>query len=195
MCQKKLNSTHHSGFQCQRRYGHSVQEDRIQVALLVRNTLILVTVHADAERLFYPLWHREVQCHHQDSDDGAQHAWKTCSMCVHHFKRLCRLFLKRSAEHILVRTCGQSQPERVAVPGLKRVVSYGENTLRHVHGGGEGRHGAEYEGGGGQHHVPCVQDDRHAEEDVGQQPAKKRRPGGGNKREERRFYVLLRFLL
>lgn len=77
---------------------------------------------------------------------------------------------------LLVFTCSQSQPEWVAVLGFKGAISYGENTLWHVHDGREGRHGEEDEGSGGQHHVPCVQYDRHAEEDIGEQPAAKRRP-------------------
>lgn len=73
-------------------------------------------------------------------------------------------------------TGGQSQPERVAVLGFQGVGSYGEHALRHIHDGGEGGHGEEDEGGGGQHHVAGVQDDWHAEQDVGQDPAAERRP-------------------
>lgn len=79
---------------------------------------------------------------------------------------------------LLVSTCGQGQPEGVAVVGLKWAIPHGEDTPRHVHGDGEGRRRAEDEGGGGQRHVASVQDDRHAEEDVGQKPAAKRRPRG-----------------
>lgn len=64
----------------------------------------------------------------------------------------------------------------MAVLGFEGVISNGENTLRNAHDGGEGGHGEEDEGGGGQQHVPRVQNDRHAEEDIGEQPATKRRP-------------------
>lgn len=64
----------------------------------------------------------------------------------------------------------------MAVVGFKGVRPYGENTLWHVHDGGEGGHGEEDEGGGGHHHVPGVQNDRHGEEDVGEHPAAKSRP-------------------
>lgn len=50
---------------------------------------------------------------------------------------------------LLVFTCSQGEPERVAVVGLKGAVPHGEDALRHVHGDGEGRRGAEDEGGGG----------------------------------------------
>ena len=64
----------------------------------------------------------------------------------------------------------------MAVLSFKGVSSNGENTLWHIHDGGKGGHGEEDEGSGRQHHVPGVQNDRHAEEDVGEQPAAKRRP-------------------
>lgn len=73
-------------------------------------------------------------------------------------------------------TGSQSQPEGTAVPGLEGVVGYVENTLRRIHAGGEGGHGEEGEGGRGQHHVTRIQQQRHAEEDVGEQPAAEGRP-------------------
>lgn len=89
---------------------------------------------------------------------------------MYNFLQLCLL---------LVFTCGQGEPERVAVVGLKRAVSHGKDAPRHVHGDGEGCCRAEDKGGGSQGHVACVQDDRHAEEDVGEQPAAKRCPIAG----------------
>lgn len=77
---------------------------------------------------------------------------------------------------LLIFTCSQSQPEWMAVRGFKGVGAYGENTLWHIHDGGEGGHGEEDKGGGGHHHVPGVQNDRHGEEDIGEQPTAKRRP-------------------
>lgn len=73
-------------------------------------------------------------------------------------------------------TCSQSQPKRMAELCNEGVRSDGENTLRHIHDGGEGNHGGENEGGRGHHHVPGVQDDGHGEEDVGKHPAAKRCP-------------------
>lgn len=64
----------------------------------------------------------------------------------------------------------------MAVVGLKRAAPHGEDAPRHIHGDGEGPCRAEDEGGSSQRHVACIQDDRHAEEDVGQQPAAKRCP-------------------
>lgn len=54
---------------------------------------------------------------------------------------------------------------------FKGVSSYGENTLRHIHDGGEGGHGEEEEGSRCHHHVTSIQDDRHGEQDIGKQPA------------------------
>lgn len=56
------------------------------------------------------------------------------------------------------------------------VRSDGENTLRHIHDGGEGGHGEENEACSDYHHVTSVQNDWHGEEDVGEHPAAKCSP-------------------
>lgn len=90
-------------------------------------------------------------------------AWNDKFKC-----KTCKIYVQ-----IHVFTCSQGQPKRMAVFCFKGVSSYVENTLRHIHDGGEGDHGEEDECSSGNHHVPSVPDYWHGEKDVGEHPAAK----------------------